>query len=121
MSKVKAPVSQSKLLKKAQIVFNRWIRRRDEGLPCISCGSYETAHASHYFSVGQFSGLRFDEVNVNASCVKCNTWLHGNLAMYRIGLVRKYGEEAVKDLEERAGQLHKWDRETLENLINKYK
>ena len=33
------------LIKKAQVVFNAYIRRRDEGLPCISCqkGKVENA------------------------------------------------------------------------------
>jgi len=111
-----------KMLAKAQEVFNRYIRFRDQGLPCISCGSPNTAHASHYFSVGQFSALRFNEWNCHSSCVKCNTYLHGNLIMYRIGLVKRIGEKAVLELERDAmeNRLKKWDREELEEIIKKY-
>jgi Bacteriophage Lambda NinG protein len=115
--------SVPKLLKDAQQVFNRYIRHRDSGLPCISCGSYDTAHASHYFSAGKFSALRFNEWNVNASCVTCNTYLHGNLIMYRMGLIKKIGEKAVLQLESEAlaNRLKKWDREELQEIISKYK
>ena len=38
-----------KLKKKAQDTFNKWIRNRDAGLGCISCGA-DIDHAGHYFS-----------------------------------------------------------------------
>jgi len=50
-------------------------------------------------------------------------FLHGNLIRYRQGLVAKYGEDVVIELEERANtdRLKKWSREELEELISKYK
>jgi len=50
-------------------------------------------------------------------------FLHGNLIRYRQGLVSKYGEDVVIELEERANtdRLKKWSREELEELIAKYK
>lgn len=111
-----------RLKAKAQEVFNKWIRKRDEGQPCISCGK-PANQAGHYFPVKMFSALQFDETNVNAQCPHCNLFAHGNQAMYRIGLVRKYGEDAVRELEERAisDRLKKWTRTELEEIINKYK
>jgi hypothetical protein len=32
-------------------------------------------------------------------CAGCNMFKHGNQAMYRIGLVERIGEKAVKELE----------------------
>ena len=58
----KYSVAQLKL--KAQKVFNAYIRKRDEGLPCISCGTGQPQHAGHYFSAGHNSKLRFEERNV---------------------------------------------------------
>jgi hypothetical protein len=48
-------------------------------------------------------------------------WLSGNLINYRIGLVKKIGEEAVKELEDTRNMKHKWDRFTLIDIILKYK
>ncbi len=47
---------------------------------------------------------------------------HGNQAMYRIGLVERIGEKAVKELEFEAvnNRLKKWTRAELIDLINKY-
>jgi Zn-dependent M16 (insulinase) family peptidase len=48
---------------------------------------------------------------------------HGNQAMYRIGLVERIGEKAVKELEFEAvnNRLKKWTRTELNELIDKYK
>lgn len=111
-----------KLLKKAQDVFNAYIRKRDADLGCISCGG-EVENAGHYFSVGQYSALRFNEMNVNGQSVHCNMYRHGNLIHYRQGLVRKYGEEKVKWLEDYANKnrLKKWSRFELDLIIKEYK
>lgn len=111
-----------KLLAKAQIIFNAWVRQRDAAFGCISCGA-AVDHAGHYLSQGHYSALRFTEVNVNGQCVKCNTYLHGNLIKYRKGLVRKYGAEVVELLESHTERrsAHKWGRLELEAIIQKYK
>jgi hypothetical protein len=114
--------SLPKMLEKTQRVFNSYIRSRDSGLPCISCGK-EGNQAGHYFTVKGFSALRFDEWNVNLQCAGCNLFLHGNQAMYRIGLVDRIGEKAVAELEAKAvgNRVKKWSIDELKEIINKYK
>lgn len=111
-----------KLLKKAQSVFNSFIRTRDKLNGCISCGG-DVDHAGHYFAQGSHSSLRFDEMNVNGQCVGCNTYKHGNLIYYRKGLVKKYGELMVEQMEREAieNRIKKWSRDELEEIISKYK
>jgi Zn-dependent M16 (insulinase) family peptidase len=48
---------------------------------------------------------------------------HGNQAMYRIGLVERIGEKAVKELEFEAvnNRIKKWQRNELNDLIDRYK
>jgi len=111
-----------KLLAKAQIVFNRWIRFRDKDKGCISCGSQIT-EAGHYYSQGHHSALRFNEVNVNSQCTRCNKWMHGNLINYRHGLVKRYSQTEI-DLLDSVGTRNaakKWSRVELEIIIEKYK
>jgi hypothetical protein len=112
-----------KLIKDVQQVFNKYIRTRDEGMVCISCGSDKANQAGHWISVKQSSALRFHEWNVNLQCAGCNLYLHGNQVMYRVGLVKKIGERAVAELESMYvnNRIKKWDRTELEDLINKYK
>lgn len=115
-------VPLQKLLKKAQDVVNKYIRERDKDKGCISCGG-SVDHAGHYFPQGSHSALRFNEANINGQCVRCNLYLSGNLPYYRIGLVERIGEEAVKELEDAAqrNKLKKYTREELEEIIAKYK
>lgn len=100
--------SKSEWLKEAQAAFNRWVRLRDKGLPCISCGNTRGDNdlltgsridAGHYRSVGSCPELRFEPLNCNAQCVKCNRNLSGNAVDYRIGLIKKIGQEGVDYLE----------------------
>lgn len=116
-------ISLPKLMKQAQQVFNKYIRTRDEGLTCISCGSDKANQAGHWISVKQSSSLRYHEWNVNLQCAYCNLHLHGNQVMYRVGLVRKIGEKAVAELESifMNQRLKKWSREELNGIIEKYK
>lgn len=88
-------------LKELQAAFNAWVRKRDEGQPCISCGRMHQGqlHAGHYRSVGSAPELRFEPVNVHLQCQPCNTHLSGNLIAYRIGLIAKIGLKGVEWLE----------------------
>lgn len=105
--------------------FHKFIRRRDHGQPCISCGSYNTSDASHYFSAGANPVVRFNEDNVHLACRKCNYFLSGNLIPYRQNLIEKIGQERFDKLTH-AVQLSrqtgfKWDKFYLIEIIEKYK
>jgi hypothetical protein len=93
--------SRSDWLKEAQVVFNKYIRLRDQNDGCISCGSKSASayHAGHYRSIGSAGHLRFNEHNCHRQCAACNTHLSGNLIRYRVGLVRKIGIQLVETLE----------------------
>ncbi|MGG5160444.1 recombination protein NinG [Citrobacter portucalensis] len=95
--------------KEAQSAFNRYIRIRDEGKECVSCGNpligksnYLTGSAidaSHYRSRGAASHLKFNVFNVHSACTRCNRELSGNAVEYRIRLVDRIGLVRVERLE----------------------
>ncbi|NGF41347.1 recombination protein NinG [Enterobacter hormaechei] len=95
--------------KEAQSAFNRYIRIRDEGKECVSCGNpllgkcnYLTGSAidaSHYRSRGAASHLKFNVFNVHSACTRCNRQLSGNAVEYRIRLIDRIGLERVERLE----------------------
>jgi len=89
--------------RKAQAVFNRWIKLRDAGLPCVSCGHPDDGtrqrHASHYRPAGSNPALRFEPDAVWASCSICNNYKSGNLIPYRIELISRIGLARVEWLE----------------------
>lgn len=77
-----------------QVVFNKYIRERDKNKPCISCGKSLIGKfdAGHYFAVGSYPNLRFNENNVHGQCVYCNQHLHGNHVEYGIQLIKRIGQ-----------------------------
>lgn len=113
------------LKKIAERHFNKFIRERDEDKPCISCGKYTTLQAGHFYSGGNYSGLKFTEDNVNGQCKKCNYFLSGNLTEYEKNLRRRIGNERVDALHIKAGAYkrtgYKWCRFALTDIIKTYK
>ena len=110
-------------LKLAQQVFNQYIRKRDEGKNCISCGKKinGVGHASHYYNANNHWNVRFDENNVFSCCYKCNVQLSGNLIEYGINLEKEIGSDEFVILREKAYQTRKFTREELKEIIKKYK
>jgi len=92
---------KSAWIKKAQTAFNAFIRAEDEKEPCISCQRFHDGqyHAGHYRTVGGHGELRFEEDNCHKQCSVCNNHLSGNIADYRINLVKKIGLSRVEWLE----------------------
>jgi hypothetical protein len=97
--------------------FQKWIRLRDKDLPCVSCGSTEsdTFDGGHFKKAEIYSGVIFDERNVNKQCRRCNRFLNGNELLYREGLIKRFGEDFVKELEQYANETrqYKWTKEQL--------
>jgi hypothetical protein len=98
-----------KLIAKCQLLFNEYIRIRDTTdnyFRCISCGeikSVKDMNAGHYYNVGHYPGLRFEEDNCHGQCIHCNNYLHGNLIEYRDNLFVKIGPERFEKLKIKAG------------------
>ena len=109
--------SRSDWLKDTQVVFNKYIRLRDQDDGCISCGSKSAYayHAGHYRSIGSAGHLRFNELNCHRQCSACNTHLSGNLIRYRLGLIGKIGIHAVEALEHDNNTV-KWSVEEIKLL-----
>lgn len=101
MEKKKKLKTRGDWTKEAQIAFNRFIRARDKGLPCISCGRSTGAkvNAGHYRSVGSAPELRFVLFNAHLQCEHCNSHLSGNLIEYRKNLLDRVGIDVVEWLE----------------------
>ena len=64
---------------------------------------------------------RFDEMNCNAQCRKCNRFMEGNIQGYRQGLIAKYGEKRVLILESMKNQMRKYADFELTELTKYYK
>jgi hypothetical protein len=114
--------SRSQHMKEAQVAFNAWVRLRDAGLPCVSCGRHHNGqwHAGHYRTVGGSPELRFEPLNVWRQCAPCNNHQSGNIVNYRIELVKRIGEEKVAWLEG-PHQPRKYTIEELKTIKAEYR
>lgn len=97
----KALKTQSDWVQEVQVEFNRFIRARDAGNPCISCRRSTGAkvNAGHYRPTSTAPELRFNEINCHLQCEHCNTFKSANLTNYRPALVEKIGLSLVDWLE----------------------
>lgn len=107
--------------------FSLFIRFRD-CMPngyfrCISCDEmkpFEQADNGHYIN-RQHMNTRYDEVNCNAQCRRCNRFQEGNMQGYRQGLIKKYGEQRVILLEAKKNIPRQYTEFEYEQLIKYYK
>ncbi len=111
----------------AQTVFNKWVRARDSGLPCICCGKpFEpqkpggSADAGHFRSRGAAPHLRFNPDNCFAQRKNCNRPGGTTYAAFRAGVVARIGLERVEALEAN-NSVHKWTADELRAIKAEYK
>ena len=90
---------------RADKVFSEWVRRsaaNSQGFIRCYCGRivhWKDADASHFVS-RQFLATRYDPRNVSASCRQCNRFKEGNAADHAEQLIKKFGSNIVKELNE---------------------
>ncbi|MBD3180755.1 recombinase [Candidatus Poribacteria bacterium] len=115
------------LIRELDRVFSIYIRLRDTNENgagrCISCNnpvSYSKMNAGHYIS-RNIKCIRWSEVNVNGQCVRCNMFYEGNIPGYREGMIKKYGQQTLNDLELARHKTQKISRFELYTMIGLYK
>ncbi len=96
-------------MREAQAAFNRFVRVRDYGKPCISSGRPLAwgdstvggkIDAGHYRSRGAAPHLRFNLFNCHAQSKQENRDRSGNATDYRLGLIDRIGLFRVERLEQ---------------------
>jgi hypothetical protein len=119
----KANKNASDYRNELQIVFNTWVRLRDSGEPCISCGVPLRGKfdAGHFHSVGNYPNLRYNPDNVHGQCVECNQHKRGNVHEYRVNLIKRIGLERVEALNAARKQPLKLSVPEIVDLIEHYK
>ena len=122
---MKKPKTIAKLKKDLELIFNLYIRLRDKGKPCISCGQIKPLQAGHYYAKSGYDGLRFDELNVHGECSGCNCFDESHLIGYGARLVDRIGQWDLNILHQRAADYkkngYKFTRSELIEKISEYK
>lgn len=102
--------------------FNTFIRERDKGKKCISCGCKWNPgfQAGHAYSAAKFNGIRFDFDCVHGQCFACNNLKEGNYDSYQLNLPGVIGKERAESLAKKARickQIpHTWTRHELSEI-----
>ena len=93
--------TRSDHMRDAQKAFNAYIRERDQGRPCISCGRNDgEVRAQAVGGTWDCSPeLRFEPLNAHRQCKRCNRDMSGRVVDYRINLIERIGQAAVDWLE----------------------
>ena len=114
--------TRSDRMKEAQAAFNRYIRARDMGKPCICCGRSQgdlkhggAVDAGHYRSRGSAPQLKFNLFNCHSQLAYCNRYLSGNVVGYRAGLIDRIGLDRVERLEQ-DNSPRRFDAEYLDRI-----
>lgn len=113
--------TKSKLIKKLDIVFSEYIRKRysKKGIStCVTCGKkdeWKRMQAGHFISRTKYT-TRWNEDNVQVQCVACNRYRQGE--QFKFSLFLGY-ERSVELLEE--SELNKkFSYADIERLISHY-
>lgn len=146
--KVKKPKKKAKtysaLLKDADRYFSKYVRLRDSEYKeiddilgwwgeCITCPSVllvahdehekpkwtRNADNGHFVSRGH-KIVRFNEMNCNLQCKRCNKWKGGEYTKYRFAIRDKYGVGVAEELEQLAqdNPVYRHPKAELEQIIS---
>ena len=88
-----------KLKKKLWKLLHDFVLVRDNGI-CVSCGKAGN-QCGHYIKKSICNLMwQYRVENLGCQCVRCNVFLNGNPVEYRKWMIKQYGEDYVKWLED---------------------
>lgn len=107
----------------AKRACHEFIRYRDKGRKCISCGKGWDGlfDAGHFLESGNNPHIRYDESNINGQCRKCNRFKGGNSAGYERSLRARIGDSEVDRLLASKGGTLKRTAEDYLEIENYYR
>ena len=115
-------LSRSKLVKKLDTVFSKYIRisnaDKNGYCTCVTCGvvkHWKEIQAGHFMSRKHYS-TRWDERNVASQCVSCNMFKQGEQYKYSLFL----GKDQAEVLYLKSKETVKFTNYELEEMIKDY-
>ena len=128
---MKKQLSVSKLKKKLDTIFSRYIRLKDcldttgsiEWGYCYTCKkskNFKELQAGHYVDRTHIR-TRYDERNVHPQCVHCNYFLEGNKSAYTLHLIKDYGKNIIKELDTLKNKRGGLSWVELDEMVKHYK
>jgi len=118
--------SVSKLKKKLDIIFSRYIRQKYANhagmVQCFTCKRsfhWKKIQCGH-FVPRQYNSTRYVEKNNHPQCYACNMFYGGQPDQYAVELKKKYGDGIIEELNTLRHETKKWSVQELEELIEYY-
>jgi len=122
----KRSLSRKSVVKKLDTIFSQYIRLRKakNGIAeCYTCGvrdHWKNLQCGHFMSRKHYS-TRWDELNCQVQCYKCN--IHGYGEQFRFGqrLNKEYGNQTADILESKCRNIEKFSNGDLLEKVEYYK
>lgn len=117
--------TRSLLIRKADRIFSIFIRRSYavNGMTrCVTCSNllpWRDIQNGHFIPRRKMQ-VRWDEKNCHPQCSHCNETLSGNLQKYKEYLIRRYGEDALLELQLKAEKTNKLTHADIQAIIDLY-
>jgi len=115
-------LSRSKLVKKLDTVFSKYIRvnsaNKNGYCTCVTCGvvkHWKEIQAGHFMSRKHYS-TRWDERNIRTQCVGCNMFRQGEQYKFSLFL----GKDQAEVLYLKSKETVKFTNNELEEMIKDY-
>lgn len=111
--------SKSKKLAKAKAdkYFAEYIRKRDWGKKCITCGRFDRPLTCGHFISRRYEAVRYNEQNAHGQCEKCNSHEHGNQFEHSVKIDEMYGAGTAEKLRQlslwKSGPRSQYDYEEI--------
>ena len=123
----KCETSLSYLKNRVMTLCHNYVKLRDKGKPCVSCGHpwRSDNQAGHWFKASDFSNLKYWEFNIHNQCIKCNIGKDGNVQEYGNRILLRVTQEQKDEMEQMARDYKKdgfkWSRIELNKIREYYK
>ena len=120
------PTERSRLVKKLDKIFSQYIRTRfvdDRGFgQCFTCGvtkHWKAVDAGHFQSRGKYA-TRWNELNVQFQCKRCNGFRGGEQYLFAKNLDIKYGDGTADNILIESNQSARYGVSDLRDMISIY-
>jgi|TARA_R110002012_G_scaffold69432_2_gene179796 hypothetical protein len=116
---------RSTVVKKLDAIFSQYIRKRnsDNGKAvCFTCGKvddWQNLQCGHFQSRRHYS-TRWDDLNCQVQCAKCNIFSYGEQYKFGVFLNAKFGRATASKLHVKAQKQVKFQTYELQDMIKKY-
>jgi hypothetical protein len=115
------------LIKRLDAIFSTYIRLKnadENGIcTCFTCGAkhhWKSIDNGHHCK-RQYMSTRFNVMNCQPQCRKCNWLEQGADDKFKTNLIKKYGQNEYDKLIYLKFQTKKWTRFELEQMISAYR